>query len=85
MISQTISHGVKSYRKANGIDLDLPCNYKRVWAARMPHIKILVLHMRLKDIAEHYGTSSNNLSVNMANHEVSANVERHRNKLRINK
>ncbi|URC15426.1 hypothetical protein JLT2_58 [Paraglaciecola Antarctic JLT virus 2] len=85
MTIQGISHGVKSYRKANGISLDLPCNYKRVWEARMPHIKILVLHMGLKEIAEHYNTSSNNLSVNMANHEVSANVERHRNKLRMNK
>jgi hypothetical protein len=80
-----MSYSSMSYRRAKGIDVNLPNKYRNVWAARMPHIKILVLHMGLKNIAEHYNTTSNNLSVNMANHEVSANVERHRNKLRMNK
>jgi hypothetical protein len=77
-----MSYSAKSYRKKKGIDLSLPYGYRNVWADRMQHIKILVLHMGLKDIAEHYRTSTTNLSACMGNYEVSANVERHKNKLR---
>jgi hypothetical protein len=73
---------VKSYRKKKGIPLNLPIKYRHVWADRIEHIKILVLHMGLKDIADHYKTNVANLSAIMGNYEVSANVERHKNKLR---
>ena len=71
------------YRRVNGLDVNLPLNYKNIWADRMPDIKILILHMGTKDIAEHYKTKVGNLTLAMSYHGVSANVERHKNKLRL--
>jgi hypothetical protein len=69
-------------RNKRGISLDLPVKYRYVWAARMDEVKLLVLTMSLKKVAKHFNCKMSALSNAMSFHGVSANVERHKNKLK---
>ena len=78
-----MKYHTKLYRSKNNIPIDQEVNYRHVWEDRMEDIKLMVLTMRLKTIADHYGVTVSNLGDAMCRNNVSANVERHRNKLKL--
>jgi hypothetical protein len=48
----------------------------------MDEVKLLVLTMSLKQVAKHFDCKMSALANAMSFHKVSANVERHKNKLK---
>jgi hypothetical protein len=77
-----MEYHTKLQRNKKGISLDLPVKYRYVWAARMDEVKLLVLTMSLQQVAAHFDCKMSALANAMSSHGVSANVERHKNKLR---
>ena len=65
------------YRIKNGIDPSLDVGYRKVWTARMPEVKRMLVTMSLKEVANHYGVSSSNLSHAMAVRNIQARRVRH--------
>ena len=64
-----LKHGTVMRRKQKGIDMDLPLNFQRKWAGRMPDVTKMIQHcMTLKLIAEHYGCSATNISTALEAH-----------------
>ena len=73
------------YRKIHLIDMSLDLNYRNIWLGRLDEIKSLVVTMSIKKLASYYGVPVSSLSAAMKHHKISANVERHKNKLKLNK
>ncbi|URC15427.1 hypothetical protein JLT2_59 [Paraglaciecola Antarctic JLT virus 2] len=72
----------KYQRTRKGQSLTAPVNYRHVWVERMSQVKILVLTMTLQQVADVFGCTMSALANAMRYHNVSANIERHKNKLK---
>jgi hypothetical protein len=80
-----MKYHTKRHRDKQGIPESKPVNYRCFWKERMADIKIHVLTMNLAQVAALYNAKVSQLSNAMASHGVSANVERHRNKVKESK
>jgi hypothetical protein len=84
-MDKAMKYHTKRHRDKQGIPMEQPVNYRHFWKARMKDIKIYVLTMKLKEVAAIYNVKVSKLSHAMSAHGVSANVERHRNRLKESK
>ena len=61
-----MNYCVRSYRRSNGISLDLDVGYRNVWADRMPNVlQMIEYKLSLKAIGKHYGCHPTNVSAAM--------------------
>ena len=61
-----MNYCVRSYRRSNGISLDLDVGYRNVWADRMPNVlQMIGQGLSLKAIGRHYGCHPTNVSAAM--------------------
>jgi hypothetical protein len=84
-MGKEMKYHTKRHRDKQGIPESKPVNYRYFWKERMADIKIHVLTMNLAQVAALYNAKVSQLSNAMSAHGVSANVERHRNKMKESK
>jgi hypothetical protein len=66
-----MNYHTKSYRKKNGIPLDLPVHYKNIWFARLPSItQMIQCGFSYIEMAKHYKCPVSALTVAMSYHGI---------------
>ena len=78
-----MDYSTKSRRIQNGIDLELPINYRHIWDDLMPQIKIWLITMSIQQVADKLGSTVSRLSQAMSVRGISANRVRYENKLKL--